>query len=208
MICCNTCLAELLASADSCRFPSFPELRRLLGSLLSSLLRRVLALVPAVSLRAVTVSHGAVLIGNVSTFRVLLPGGCWPCGARAVVVLLFSPLFFYEFSIKAPPQSPPGVQRSLLTLSGGLDVPPVDVRTFSYAWIAWAVQRGRSRPNRSQIAAVFHFGIEIFLLSKRPCSAFPELCACARWFVFMHAIAGRSSARALRLTSSWPRLQP
>lgn len=149
-----------------------------------------------------------MLIGNVSTFRVLLPGGCWPCGARAVVVLLFSPLFFYEFSIKAAPQSPPGVQRSLLTLSGGLDAPPVDVRTFSYAWIAWAVQRGHSRPNRSQIAAVFHFGIEIFLLSKRPCSTFPELCACARWFAFMHAIAGRSSARALRLTSSWPVCSP
>lgn len=101
----------------------------------------------------------------------------------------------------------PGVQRSLLTLSGGLDAPPADVHTFSYAWIASAVQRRRSRPNRSQIAAVFHFGIEIFLLSKRPRSTFPELCACARWLVFRRAIAGRSS-RALRLTSSWPRLQP
>lgn len=31
MICCNTCRAELLASADSCRFPSFPESPRLLA---------------------------------------------------------------------------------------------------------------------------------------------------------------------------------
>lgn len=80
--------------------------------------------------------------------------------------------------------------------------------TFSYAWIASALQRRRPEPNRSQIAAVFHFGIEIFLPSKCPCSTFPELCVCARWLIFMHALAGRNSPQALRLTSLWPRLQP
>lgn len=32
----------------------------------------------------------------------------WPGPAEAELCLLFSPLLFYEFSIKAPPESPPG----------------------------------------------------------------------------------------------------
>lgn len=41
-------------------------------------------------------------------------------GARAASLL--SLLWFYEFSIKEPPERPLGVRRSLLPLSGGLDV--------------------------------------------------------------------------------------
>lgn len=164
-----------------------------------------------VTSRAVTVAHVCGLIipdreGD-EGLGVLGRRGS-PGPAEAELCLLFSPLLFYEFSIKAPPESPPGVQRLLLTESGGLDAPRVELHTFSYAWIASAVQRGRSQPNRSQIAAVFHFGIEIFLLSKCPCSTFPELCACARWLIFMHEIVGRDPPRALHLTSSWPPLQP